>query len=76
MTAVLDLFDRLSLTRKLTAIGVVTSAVSLVVAGAILMAYDVSNSREDWCAIRERSPKASRATARPPSPSSDTDAAG
>ena len=47
MTAVLDLFDRLSLTRKLTAIGVVTSAVSLVAAGSILMAYDVSNSRQD-----------------------------
>ena len=47
MTAVLDLFDRLSLTRKLTAIGVVTSAVSLVAAGVILMAYDVSSSRED-----------------------------
>ena len=47
MTAVVDLFDRLSLTRKLTAIGVVTSAVSLVAAGVILIVYDVSSSRED-----------------------------
>ncbi|HUE85953.1 MAG TPA: response regulator [Vicinamibacterales bacterium] len=46
MTAVRNLFHRLSLTRKLTAIGVVTSTVSLVVAGVILLAYDVSSSRE------------------------------
>jgi two-component system, sensor histidine kinase and response regulator len=47
MTAIVNLFDRLSLTSKLMAIGVVTSAVSLVAAGAILMAFDVSNSRKD-----------------------------
>jgi hypothetical protein len=46
MTAVLELFDRLSLTRKLTAIGVITSTISLVVAGAILLVYDVSSSRD------------------------------
>ena len=46
MTAVLELFDRLSLTRKLTAIGVITSTVSLVVTGVILMLYDVSSSRD------------------------------
>jgi len=38
-------FPRLSLARKLTAIGVVTSTVSLVVAAAILMAFDLSNAR-------------------------------
>ncbi len=47
MTAALDLFDRLSLTRKLTAIAVVTTAVSLVTAGTILVAFDVSNSRQN-----------------------------
>jgi len=35
----------LSLARRLTAIGVVTSAISLVVAAAILMAFDLSNAR-------------------------------
>src|SRR5688500_147552 len=46
MTGPLELVNRLSLTRKLTALGVVTTAVSLGVAGAILMAYDVSSSRD------------------------------
>ncbi len=46
MRAPLELFHRLSLTRKLTALGVVTTAISLAVAGAILMAYDVSSSRD------------------------------
>jgi signal transduction histidine kinase/DNA-binding response OmpR family regulator len=46
MTSVLELIDRLSLTRKLTAIGVVTSTVSLLVAGVILMVYDVSSARD------------------------------
>jgi signal transduction histidine kinase/DNA-binding response OmpR family regulator len=41
-----EFFNRLSLTRKLTAIGVITSVVSLVVAGAILLAFDVSSSRD------------------------------
>src|SRR5262245_44708193 len=38
-------YTRLSLARKLTGIGVVTSTVSLVVAAAILMAFDLSNAR-------------------------------
>src|SRR5947209_15380296 len=37
---------RLSLARKLTALGVVASTVSLVIASAALIAYDVSSSRE------------------------------
>jgi signal transduction histidine kinase/CheY-like chemotaxis protein len=39
--------DRLSLAGKLTAIGIVTSASSLVIAGAVLFAYDRSMSRAD-----------------------------
>ncbi|PYR15314.1 MAG: hypothetical protein DMF95_29180 [Acidobacteria bacterium] len=39
--------DRLSLAGKLTAIGIVTSASSLVIAGAVLFAYDRSISRAD-----------------------------
>src|ERR1700674_292254 len=39
-------FGNLSLARKLTAIGVVTSTASLVVACAALLAYDVSSSRQ------------------------------
>jgi signal transduction histidine kinase/DNA-binding response OmpR family regulator len=38
-------YHRLSLAKKLTAIGVVTSTISLVVAAAILMAFDFSNAR-------------------------------
>jgi two-component system, sensor histidine kinase and response regulator len=39
-------YPRLSLAKKLTGIGVITSTVSLVVAAAILMAYDLSNARQ------------------------------
>src|SRR5947207_2089915 len=39
--------DGLSLAGKLTAIGIVTSASSLVIAGAVLFAYDRSISRAD-----------------------------
>jgi signal transduction histidine kinase/CheY-like chemotaxis protein len=39
-------FGNLSLARKLTAIGVVTSTASLVVACTVLLAYDVSSSRQ------------------------------
>jgi uncharacterized membrane protein affecting hemolysin expression len=38
-------YRRLSLAKKLTGIGVITSTVSLVVAAAILMAFDLSNAR-------------------------------
>ena len=38
-------YPRLSLAKKLTGIGVITSTVSLVVAAAILMAFDLSNAR-------------------------------
>jgi signal transduction histidine kinase/DNA-binding response OmpR family regulator/HPt (histidine-containing phosphotransfer) domain-containing protein len=38
-------YPRLSLAKKLTGIGVVTSTVSLVVAAATLMAFDLSNAR-------------------------------
>jgi len=38
-------YPRLSLTGKLTGIGVITSTASLVVAAAILMAFDLSNAR-------------------------------
>ena len=34
---------RLSLARKLTAMGILTSATSLVIAAAVLVAYDRSN---------------------------------
>jgi len=37
---------RLSLSRKLTALGVVARTVSLVIASAVLIAYEVTNSRE------------------------------
>src|SRR6185503_1935829 len=37
---------RLSLARKLTAMGIVTSAASLVVAAMVLVAYDRASSRE------------------------------
>jgi len=39
-------FAHLSLARKLTAIGVVTSAASLILACAVFVAYDVSSSRQ------------------------------
>jgi signal transduction histidine kinase/DNA-binding response OmpR family regulator len=38
-------YSRLSLAKKLTGIGVISSAVSLVVAAATLMAFDLSNAR-------------------------------
>jgi signal transduction histidine kinase/CheY-like chemotaxis protein len=38
-------FQRLSLTRKLTGISLFTTTASLMVAGAVLVAYDVSSSR-------------------------------
>jgi two-component system sensor histidine kinase/response regulator len=38
-------YPRLSLAKKLTGIGVITSTVSLLVAAAILMAFDLSNAR-------------------------------
>ena len=37
---------RLSIARKLTAIGIITSVASLVIAAAVLIAYDRSSSRE------------------------------
>jgi signal transduction histidine kinase/DNA-binding response OmpR family regulator len=40
------LISRLSLTRKLTALGVVTSVVSLVIAGTVILIYDVASSRD------------------------------
>ncbi|MEO7190958.1 MAG: response regulator [Vicinamibacterales bacterium] len=46
MTRVSAFVGRFSLARKLTALGVITSAASLVVAGAIILVYDVSSSRE------------------------------
>jgi signal transduction histidine kinase/CheY-like chemotaxis protein/HPt (histidine-containing phosphotransfer) domain-containing protein len=39
------MLDSLSLTRKLTALGTATSAIALLAAGAVLLAYDVSSSR-------------------------------
>jgi hypothetical protein len=38
-------YSRLSLAKKLTGIGVISSTVSLVVAAATLMAFDLSNAR-------------------------------
>jgi two-component system, sensor histidine kinase and response regulator len=45
LKAVRTWYPRLSLAKKLTAIGVITSTVSLVVAATILMAFDLSNAR-------------------------------
>ena len=45
-TLVKRLFDRLTLTRKLMAIAVVTTTGSLVVAGIAIMTYDTSSSRD------------------------------
>ncbi|MEO8070426.1 MAG: ATP-binding protein, partial [Acidobacteriota bacterium] len=39
-------FDRLSLARKLSAISLITSATSLVIACAVLVAFDITSSRE------------------------------
>jgi signal transduction histidine kinase len=39
-------YPRLSLAKKLTGIGVITSTVSLIVAAAILMAFDLSSARQ------------------------------
>ena len=39
-------FRRLSLARKLTAMGILTSATSLVIAAVVLVAYDRASSRE------------------------------
>lgn len=43
---VVRFFDRLSLTRKLTAISLTTSAVSLLVAAGLFLTYDYSNARQ------------------------------
>ena len=45
LTALRTWYSRLSLAKKLTAIGVISSAVSLIVAAAALMAFDLSNAR-------------------------------
>ena len=46
MSSVNQWFRNLSLARKLTAIGVATSTASVVVACALIVAYDISSSRE------------------------------
>ena len=46
-TRLTAIFHRLSLTRKLTAIGVVASTVSLVIAGAVLLAFDLRAEYHD-----------------------------
>ena len=45
MTATSFRLDDLSLTRKLTGLGAATGAIALLVAGAVLLVYDVSSSR-------------------------------
>jgi hypothetical protein len=42
---VIEWYHRLSLSRKLTAIGVVTATVALILAAAVLMAFDLSSAR-------------------------------
>ncbi len=46
MSPFADAFGRASLSRKLTGLGVVTSTVALLVAGVVLLAADVSTSRQ------------------------------
>src|SRR5882757_834093 len=54
MTTTLEAwFHRLSLTRKLTAIGVVAATASLLMAGAILLAFDLTAEYKDE--VRETS---------------------